>query len=395
MMLVALQWFALTAAVAVPREVTLDEALRAAESAPEVVAARASERVASANVRLAKVPGAPSLSFQTRSITARESLEVSIPFRWAGQRSAEVSAAKADLESATRSRDAAIAAARRAARVAWYTLAASEDRFRAATEQVTRSERNRSAIAELLAVERASRLDEARAKTEAANAIAALAKAEQEMIAASAELRALLGVEDPRLTAGTAQPTPPPEGDLGTWRERALSGSPELGAAEASLRAAEARVTQRSREKLPATALEAGADWNDPTQPGTDAMIGLGFTIPTRGRAALEAARADRDRAAAQLDLARRRVFADVESAWSGARAARLRFEALDGIARPAAAEAAEMTRFGAKEGRLDLFRLLDAERALIEAESNRSEAYRDWGIAYADLERLAPGAAP
>jgi outer membrane protein TolC len=395
MRLVALHWFALTAAVTVPREVTLDEALRAAETAPEVVAARASERVASANVRLAKVPGAPSLSFQTRSITARESLEVSIPFRWAGQRSAEVSAAKADLESATRSRDAAIAAARRAARVAWYTLAASEDRFRAATEQVARSERNRSAIAELLAVERASRLDEARAKTEAANAIAALAKAEQEMIAASAELRALLGVEDPRLTAGTAQPTPPPEGDLETWRERALTGSPELGAAEASLRAAEARVTQRSREKLPATALEAGADWNDPTQPGTDAMIGLGFTIPTRGRAALEAARADRDRAAAQLDLARRRVFADVESAWSGARAARLRFEALDGIARPAAAEAAEMTRFGAKEGRLDLFRLLDAERALIEAESNRSEAYRDWGIAYADLERLAPGAAP
>jgi outer membrane protein TolC len=395
MMLVALQWLALTASVAGPREVTVDEALRAAESAPEVVAARASERTASANVGLAKVPGAPSVSFQTRSITAKESLELSIPFRWAGQRSAEVSAAKADLESAGRSRDAAIAAARRAARIAWYTLAASEDRFRAASEQVARSERNRSAIAEMLAVERASRLDEARAKTEAANAIAALAKAEQEMIAASAELRALLGVDDPRLTAGTAQPTPPPEGDLEAWRARALAGSPELGAAEASLRAAEARVTQRSREKLPATALEVGADWNDPTQPGTDAMIGLGFTIPTRGRAALEGARADRDRAAAQLDLARRRVSADVESAWSGVRAARLRFEAIDGIARPAAAEAAEMTRFGAKEGRLDLFQLLVAERALIEAESNRSEAYRDWGIAYADLERLAPGAAP
>ena len=393
--LAALHWFALAASVAAPREVALDEALRAAEAAPDVVAARATERVASANVRLARAPGEPSLSLQTHSITAQGSVAVSVPFRWAGQRAAEVRAATAELESASRSREAAIATARRAARVAWYTLAASEDRFRAATEQVARSERTRSAIAEMLAVERASKLDAARAAADAASATAALAKAEQEVIAASAELRALLGIEDSRISAGTAQPKPPLEGDLESWRTRARKDSPELGVAEAALRTAEARVAQRSRERLPATSLEAGADWSDPTQPGTDTMIGLGISFPTRARAGLDAARAERDRAAAQFDLARCRFDADVESAWSGARAARLRFETLDGIARPAAVEAAEMTRFAAREGRLDLFHLLDAERALNETERDRAEAYRDWGIAYAELERLAPEAVP
>jgi outer membrane protein TolC len=396
MVSIALHGFALmAAAVAAPREITLDEALHAAEATPDVVAARASESVASANIRLARAPGDPSLSFQTHSITARESLALSIPFRWAGQRSAGVRAAKADLASASYSRAAALATARHAARVAWYTLAASEDRYRTASEQVARSERTRSAIAELLDVQRASKLDEARAATDAASATAALAKAEQEVTAASAELRALLGTDDPRLSAGTAQPTPPPEGDLDAWRERALNASPELAAAASSLEAAEERVTQRSREKLPALSLETGADWNDPTQPGTDAMVGLGITFPMRGRATLDVARAERDRAAAQLDLARRRVAADVESAWSAARAARLRFEVLDGIGVPAAVQAAEMTRFAAKEGRLDLFRLLDSERALNEAQRDRAEAYRDWGIAYADLTRLAPEAAP
>jgi outer membrane protein TolC len=292
---------------------------------------------------------------------------------------------------AARSREAAIAMARRACRVAWFTLAASEDLLRAATDLTARSERNRDAIAELFEAQRASRLDARRAAAEAATAAATRAGAEHAMIAASAELRALLGAADGALSAGDARPTPPPEGELQPWRERARAHSPELESAQAELRAAEARVKRRAREKLPSTSLEAGADWNDPTQPGTDVSLGVGITIPTRARAALDAASAERDRAVALVDLARRRVDADLESAYSAAGAARRRFEALDEIARPAASEAAELTRIAYQEGRLDLFRLLDAERALADAERDHADAYREWGVAFADLLRLAP----
>jgi outer membrane protein TolC len=105
----------------------------------------------------------------------------------------------------------------------------------------------------------------------------------------------------------------------------------------------------------------------------------------------LDAARAERDRAAILLELARRRLDSDVESAWSATAAARVRYETIDQSARPAAAEAAELTRLGYREGTLDLFRLLDAERSLSETERDHADAYREWGLAFADLERLAP----
>src|SRR5262245_8110140 len=182
------------------RVVTLDEVLHAVEAVPDVVAARANERAVSARLKLAKTPGEPVLSLETRSITARESVALAVPFRWGGQRSAAVGAAKADNEAAARSRELALATARRAVTAAWYTLAASEQRMAAATGQAARAERNRQAVADLVAVERGSKLDAARATTEAATAAAAFASAEQEAIAASAELAALLGANVVRLS---------------------------------------------------------------------------------------------------------------------------------------------------------------------------------------------------
>jgi len=243
-----------------PRAVTLDEALAAADTVPEVVIARATERVASAEIGSARAPGEPKLLIATRSVTAREVIAVSIPFRWGGQKSSAVSEAEAHRDAAASSREVAIATARRACRVAWFTLAASEDRLRAATALVSRSERNLSAIADLFELQRASRLDVARATSEAATARATRVDAEQAVIAASAELRALLGFDDVRLTAGETRPTPQPEGPEASWLARSRVGSPDLVLAEAELRAADARVSRSAREKRPSTSLEAGAD---------------------------------------------------------------------------------------------------------------------------------------
>jgi cobalt-zinc-cadmium efflux system outer membrane protein len=380
---------------AASRLVTLEDALAAAGSVPEVVIARAAEAAASAGIRSARTPAEPKLLVATRSVSAKEGVAMSIPFRWGGQKASAVSEAEAGLDAASRSSVVVMATARRACRVAWYALAASEDRLRAAKSLTSRSERNHRAIADLYELQRASRLDAVRAQAAAASAAAAEVAAEQEVIAASAELRALLGVDAPRLTTGDDRPQPPPEGEQEAWSARARSASPDLAAAQGEVRVAEARVSRLARERRPSTSLEAGADWNDPTQPGTDALLGLEITFPTRGRAAQSAAEADRDAANARLELARRRVEADLASAWSAAAAARGRFEVVDRSARPAAAEAAELTRVAYAEGKLDLFRLLDAEQALADAERDRADAYLAWGVAYADLERLAPQGAP
>src|SRR5712672_2319885 len=110
------------APAATSRVVTLDEALAAADSIPEVVIARAAHRVAEAGVRTEKLPNEPTLTLETKSVTARESVALSVPFRWGGQRASAVSAAKAELDAAARSVDAARLEARRLCRAAWYTL---------------------------------------------------------------------------------------------------------------------------------------------------------------------------------------------------------------------------------------------------------------------------------
>jgi outer membrane protein TolC len=55
----------------------------------------------------------------------------------------------------------------------------------------------------------------------------------------------------------------------------------------------------------------------------------------------------------------------------------------------PAARESADLTRLAYKEGRGDLFRVLDAERALTEVLTVRADALEAWGRAFADLKAL------
>ncbi len=373
------------------RIVTLEDAARSAEQSPDVIIARASLHSAEADVGAQRRPAEPALTLATKSVTARESVALSMPFRWAGQRSYAVSVAERLRDAAKISVETARLEARRIAVTAWYRLAAAEDLRRAAEDQVVRSERNRKAVADMMELQRASKLDAARASVDAASAVASRAEADNELAAASAELALLLGVDGERLTAGDERPSPSAVPPLAVFADRARSWSPEVAAAQSELAAAESRIVQRQRERLPATALQAGADWNDPTQPGTDVTVGLGITFPTRAAPALESARADKERAAARLDQVTRRTQADVAIAWSSAETALARFEAADGTARPAALETAELTRLGYTDGRIDLFHLLDAERVLGDAERSRAEAYRDWGAAYASLERLAP----
>ena len=76
-------------------------------------------------------------------------------------------------------------------------------------------------------------------------------------------------------------------------------------------------------------------------------------------------------------------------------RAARLRFEVIDNDLLPAARQTADLTRLAYQEGKVDVFRLLDAERLLSEAAVDRADAYEAWGAAHADLLRSTGRDAP
>ena len=134
------------------------------------------------------------------------------------------------------------------------------------------------------------------------------------------------------------------------------------------------RCLRQTRSPHARYALEAGADIHDPTQEGTDSFAGVTVTLAQGGAARERVAQAERDVAALDLERIRRTASTEAESAWRRARAAGLRFETLESTALPAAREAAELARLAWSEGRADLFRLLEAERALAEAEQARCD---------------------
>src|SRR6185295_5249003 len=109
----------------------------------------------------------------------------------------------------------------------------------------------------------------------------------------------------------------------------------------ARARAGAARVDLTRRLRWPGFGVEAGADFDDPTQPGTDKWIGVALTIPFSGGPALERAEAEQAQADAALERARREATTGAESAWHAARASRLRYLALTNDVLPAAREAA------------------------------------------------------
>jgi outer membrane protein TolC len=364
----------------------LDEALKAAALLPDLKAAQAALRAAEAGVKSAgRWPGL-SFSFATRSITARESYALSVPLPWPG-RGARLDFAKAGVALAGTDQEAARLLARRALRLAWFTVAAREDMAKAAMDRAARVKATADAVALLYESGRVAQLELSRAKADAAMAAADETQVEEEHRIAESVLRRLLGIDSSqRIQVERPLPAFAAEPDIETASAQALARSPAAKAAEARVQSAEAAVRLASALRSPGIAVEGGADRADPTQPGTDYSIGVSVTVPFSGGPALDIAKGERDRVLAVRDQTKREIADAVEQAWRTAQAARQRYEALEKDALPAATQSADLAQVAYREGRSDIFRVLDAERALAEARAGLAEAYLAWGVAHADL---------
>jgi outer membrane protein TolC len=376
---------AATGQEAAPRLVSIQDALNAADLLPDIRAAEAALRAAEEGVKAAgRLPEA-SFGFATHSITARQSYSLSVPLPWPG-RGPRVDAAKAGVVVVGSDRESARLMARHALRVAWFTTAAREDMARAASDRAARARSASDAVATLFDAGRVALLEVSRARADAAMAAADASQAEEERRIAEGVLRRLLGLEGQRVTVERPLPPFDVEIDLDAATAAALVRSPAAKAAEAKVRASEASVRLASAIRFPLIAVELGVDADDPTQPGTDRSIGVNLTIPFGAGPGLGVAKSDRDRALAQREQTQREIKDAVEQSWRTARAARTRYETLEKDALPAAEQAADLAQVAYREGRSDIFRVLDAERSLAEARSGLAEAYLAWGVAHADL---------
>lgn len=368
---------------------SLAEAVAAAERLPEVLAASAAARAAAAALQGAARPSEASFSLATHSVTARQSLAVSLPLSWITQRGSRSAAGRGDADAAAHAQKGAQLEARFLLQSAWFSLAAKAQRASAQAARAGRLQSNAEAVNSLLEAGRVPEFDRSRARAEAGLAAAEAAGAEEEQRAASALLARLLGLEADLVLDAEPRPAPEEEPGLEGLVAQVRETAPVVLVQAARAQAASARVDLAGRLRWPGLGVEAGADFNDPTQPGTDKWIGIAVSVPFAAGPGLALAHAERDQELARLDQVRREAASDAESAWHVARSARLRHQAMENEVLPAAREAAEIAGYAYRAGRTDLFRLLDAERALAEAELLEADAYLAWGLANADLRRF------
>lgn len=150
----------------------------------------------------------------------------------------------------------------------------------------------------------------------------------------------------------------------------AAEGEPlRVAAAQAELRSEERTLAFAHRNAFPAPSFEVGVEFGDPTQPGSLPTFGLALPIPLfhRNGGEVVQARAARDRARAELDLARREQNAELQSAARVFTVARTRLTR-DRALLAGADQVAAMSLQAYREGAVPLANVLEAQRLAREA---------------------------
>jgi outer membrane protein, heavy metal efflux system len=375
----------------VARAISLAEARAlASRLGPEVVLAERREAIARAQVNVAGALGNPTVSVQSARLSARLTTALGVPLPLFGQRETAVAAAGADAEAVLRETEALRLDARWSATRAWLDLWEAEARGRLLDSAATEAERLAGIAQERFAAGSTPRLDVVRTGADRARARAEARAARSSVAAASARLSIALGAIDtgPLTADGPAEVGPLPAARAGL--DRALALHPALARDRAQSDAAGAHVRAEQRLRWPVVSAQVAVSQDDPTLPGTDVIAGLSFEAPVlslRG-GVIARARAERALAESVTELDTRRLRAELDGAYEQARAAAVRAEAFGKEVLPALEEARRMTEEGYRDGRVDLLRLLEAQRALLDGRGAHVEAQATAQRALADVER-------
>jgi cobalt-zinc-cadmium efflux system outer membrane protein len=360
--------------------------------APEVVLARGREAVARAQIDVAGALLNPTVTVASARETARLGTALSLPVPLFGQRGATVAAARADAGAVQADTEAARHEVRWAATVAWLDLWEAGERARLLADAAAEADRLVVIADERFRAGSAPRVDVLRTSADRARARADAAAAAVAVPAAAARLATAIGAADGAdLRAQGAPGFAAGPGDLGTL-EQALAEHPILKRDRAQIAAEVARVRLEQRLRFPIVSAELAVNVGDPTLPGTDVIGGVAFEAPVlslRG-GAIARARAEQALAETTAEVDGRRLQAGLVDAWRRAQGAAARAGALRADVLPALEEVRRMTEEGYRDGRVDLLRLLEAQRALLDSRIAHAEAEAAAQRALADVERFA-----
>lgn len=373
---------------------TLAEALDRAEAqSPLVDEARAGVEAARGRARQAGVSPNPELSLEIENIAgsgdfrgargAEATLAIGQRIELGGKRGARRDVAAAELNAADLRLTLARAEVARNVREAFAELSIARARVILTEENASVADELARTADVLVTAGRDPPLRVARARAAAAQAQADLQAAQATAEAAGRALAATLGTE---AQIESLSASVEPVRDIGDPADVI-----DVRLATAELRAAEARVRLERTVATPDVTAQIGVRRLNETD-DTAMVFGLSVPIPLRDRngGAVEAAAAEARAAEARLAQARLGAFRTLRDAQTNLAAADARVTALATAGLNEAQEALRLARLGYEAGKFTLVDVLDAQRALVEAQSALLDARLARERAVAVLARAA-----
>ena len=246
-----------------------------------------------------------------------------------------------------------------------------------------------------------AQLDVLQAQVPAAAAQAALDGAENDLIVARQALNSVLGrpLDGDLIVADVAAAAPLPSYTLDQARAFAVGRSPDIRAADATVRADEAALAAARLYREPTLSLQAiDIRSKDVTSFSREDTLQAAVTLPLSdgglGREQVREAEAALAGARAQVEATRRTVLANVSAAYLTA-GSRRRQVAAALVTQQIAQETYDKTRLGYQNGLFPLINVLNAQAALTQARIAYTQAVYDAAAAAAGLAAAFEGATP
>jgi cobalt-zinc-cadmium efflux system outer membrane protein len=372
---------------------------QSSERAPEVRLARAREAIARAQIRTAGAWPNPTLTVTTAAQTAKLSTGVSMPLPLFGQAGTQADAAAADVKAAQADSRSISLQSRLDASLSWIDLWEAQARAALLEQAAQDADRLASVAEEKFEAGSAPQVDVVRAKALKAQAHSDAVTQTIAVVSLAARLQAWLG---PQPAAGWRAEGDPGYGDRPPEFAKLLQqldAHPVLAHDSEMISAAGAHVKAERRQRVPLIDALVTVNALDPTLPhdpsvvgGTDLVGGLAIELPILNRrdGPIEHAEAEQALAEEQAAADRLRLEAACLEAHTRAIGAAERATTLEREVVPSAIKARSMTEEGYRDGRVDLLRLLEAQRAVLDAKLAGLDARAAYVRAMVDLERAS-----
>ncbi|MBI5244144.1 MAG: TolC family protein [Elusimicrobia bacterium] len=242
-----------------------------------------------------------------------------------------------------------------------------------------------------VSVGRGTQSDALKAQVELTRMLNMRVTLEQEQETSQAMLNALMGRE---ARAALGMPQEPASAVLAMKADdlesSALSARPELREAALASERSDGVLSLARSEYLPDLMLQHRQRSDLMRGQTHDAVLGL--TLPLwfwRPAAMVQEAKAERDRARAELNVARLSTQADVHIAWSRVRTAQRLLDACRTTLLPQAEESLKVAESGYQSDKIGFLDLLDAQRSLLNFKLEYYQYMAEYEARLAELERI------